>query len=50
MERGLNLDGFDPDSSLAAALAFKVRAVQTSQEILSITTVKGSLFWRCMAV
>ncbi|WP_299996396.1 helix-turn-helix domain-containing protein [uncultured Cedecea sp.] len=43
MERGLNLDGFDPDSSPAAAMAFRVRAVQTSQEIPFHYHRKGQL-------
>lgn len=43
MERSLNLDGFDPDSSPVAALAFKVRAVQTSQEIPIHYHRKGQL-------
>jgi len=43
MERGLNLDGFDPDSSPAAALAFRVRVVQTNQEIPFHYHRKGQL-------
>ncbi|MCS3429502.1 helix-turn-helix domain-containing protein [Klebsiella sp. BIGb0407] len=43
MERGLNLDGFDPDSSSAPALAFRVRTVQTSQEIPFHFHRKGQL-------
>lgn len=43
MERGLNLDGFDPDSSSAAALAFRVRVTQTSQEIPFHYHRKGQL-------
>lgn len=43
METGLNLDGMDPDSCAAAALAFRVRVVETDQEIPFHYHRKGQL-------
>ncbi|VEB98512.1 Uncharacterised protein [Cedecea lapagei] len=43
MERDLDLEGFDPDSIVTPALAFRIRAAQTYNEKPIHTHRKGQL-------